>query len=491
MKNVKKIFAILLVVVMTFALASTALAVDVTINGSADEYQAFQLMTAKSALTCTNTDTDHTHNDRECYTYDYTVNTKYSSVIQSVTETSSDAAAIDAISQYNDAQIRDFADAIYVAIVGAGLTADKTTSEKTFAVSEGYWLIAETELDSSNTKDTYSRIMLDTAGKNTVTIKAKEADAPTVDKTVDNAKATDAAIGDTVSYTLTGTLPENYSEYKTYSYKFTDTLAAGLTRNNDVKVMVGSSDITSSCTISSVDSDGVFTVSIEDLKTAAPSATKDSTIVVTYTAAVNDSAVTGSAGNKNSVTITYPNNPSGSGEGTSVPSEVEVYTYKVVVNKVDANNAALAGAGFTLYKWDGEQYVQIGNEIKGTDAAPMTQFVWNGLDAGQYKIHESTIPDGYHPAADVEFKIVATIEGTALTGLTVTDLAGTAIDGEDDIFTVTLNDGSAVTAIMNTTFGELPETGGTGTMIFYIAGGFLFAAAALILITKKRAGCED
>lgn len=37
----------------------------------------------------------------------------------------------------------------------------------------------------------------------------------------------------------------------------------------------------------------------------------------------------------------------------------------------------------------------------------------------------------------------------------------------------------------------LPSTGGIGTVIFYVAGGLLAAAAGVLLITKKRMSAEQ
>jgi len=48
-----------------------------------------------------------------------------------------------------------------------------------------------------------------------------------------------------------------------------------------------------------------------------------------------------------------------------------------------------------------------------------------------------------------------------------------------------------VVTIVNNIGVVLPETGGMGTTLFYIAGGVLVVAAVVLLITKKRMGRDE
>ena len=45
-------------------------------------------------------------------------------------------------------------------------------------------------------------------------------------------------------------------------------------------------------------------------------------------------------------------------------------------------------------------------------------------------------------------------------------------------------------SIVNKAGSNLPETGGTGTTLFYIVGGILVIGAAVLLITRKRMNSE-
>ena len=61
-------------------------------------------------------------------------------------------------------------------------------------------------------------------------------------------------------------------------------------------------------------------------------------------------------------------------------------------------------------------------------------------------------------------------------------------------FTVTggtYEDGVIKMKVVNNKGAQLPETGGIGTTIFYVAGSILVLAAAILLITKRRMGAED
>ena len=44
------------------------------------------------------------------------------------------------------------------------------------------------------------------------------------------------------------------------------------------------------------------------------------------------------------------------------------------------------------------------------------------------------------------------------------------------------------TTIVNKSGATLPETGGIGTTIFYVAGGVLVLLAVVLLVTKRRMG---
>ena len=285
-------------------------------------------------------------------------------------------------------------------------------------------------------------------------------------------------------------MPSTLADYDTYSYTFTDTLSAGLTPNNDVKVYLVNGEprkeVTSSFTISKV-VNNKFTVSCDNVK-GIEGVTVNSKFVVEYTAKLNENAVIGSKGNPNKVDLTFSNNPNGEGKGKTPEDKVIVFTYKIVANKVNENKQPLKGAGFTLYKVDKDgNKTKVGNEVKGEN---LTAFEFKGTDAGKYVLEETTTPSTYNKAEDLEFEVVATYDTEAdeptLQTLVVNDKNGNQISGENLTFTVSKNDGSATTTIVNKKGSVLPSTGGIGTRIFYVIGGILMVGAGVILVSRRR-----
>ena len=228
-----------------------------------------------------------------------------------------------------------------------------------------------------------------------------------------------------------------------------------------------------------------FEIAFADIK-AVDGVNAASKIIVEYTAELNSDAIIGSAGNPNEVYLEFSNNPYDDGTGNTPEDKVIVFTFEIIANKVDEKHEPLNGAGFTLYKYNKDEgdYVQIGEELKG-----MTTFTWSGLDAGQYRVVETTVPDGYNKADDILFTVEATYDTDAADPgfgkLVIKDADGEIIsDGENPVFSV--SDGSASTDIVNTTTPKLPETGGIGTGIFYGVGAMLMAGGVLTMIIRRR-----
>ena len=492
-----KIKSLMLTGVLAASMAVPVFAANITINGTGAEFQAYKLLNlTTSAKECELEEgPDHTHNDACRYNYSYTINEKYGAILKATTKMDSETDIISALENMTADETRKFADTIYAQV--KDMEADKTASGKTISgVDQGYYLIVETQKDGDS--DTYSLVMLDTAGQNDITVATKEGTPTLEKKIVDNGKDVDAAdynIGDLVSFKLTGTMPDNIDGYKTYKYIMHDSLSAGLAfKAGSVKVAIDGTTITDGFEVKTtgLDEGCSFEVAFTDIKTGH-TITKNTKVVVTYDAELTADADIGNPGNPNDAHLEYSSNPNAGGEGeTSVtpPDKVAAFTFEVIVNKVDKKGDALKGAGFTLYK------VEAGKDdtvIKAFEAGEATSFTFTGLDSGKYKLVETTVPDGYNKADDVEFEIVSKMDGAdeessepKLTSLKVMQGDKEISTGDDATFTVTLDAGQATTKVVNTTGIRLPSTGGMGTYVIYGGGAALVAGGIVLAVVKKK-----
>ena len=502
MKLFKKLasFILAFAMVMAIAMPSVVMAADgkstITVDGATagSEYVAYKLFNA--------TDDGNGH-------FSYTVNSKYETVLKEVTGKSTGAEIVKYLDGIKDnaTAVREFADKVYAKV--KTMDVDYTAANGVFAeVDQGYYLIAQTKI---GTNEAYSLVMLGTAGKNNLKITPKTG-VPTFEKKIKEKNdstgvesgwqdASDYDIGDKVPFKLTGTVSDKYDNYKTYYYAFHDKMDDTLEFNADsVVVKIDGKEVAKEKYIlNTKTTDGcTLEVVFNDLKTVSP--TKPENVTVEYTATLKDTAKLGSVGNFNKGKLEFNNNPYYEGEGKpETPGEtpwdeVVVFTYKLIANKTDGKGDALAGAGFTLYKFnkDTDDYVK----VKEIEAGETTKFEFTGADAGKYKLVETTVPDGYNKADDLVFEVKGTYEAVnktdplkapTLTKLEILDEKGNSITGEDKVFTTNLAAGTATTNIKNLTGSELPSTGGMGTTVLYAAGTLMILAAAAFLVMKKKA----
>ena len=364
-------------------------------------------------------------------------------------------------------------------------------------VPAGYYLIKDVDGALAGENDSYTTYIVEVVDDVTI---APKSDVPEVEKKVKDTNdstgdtsgwqdSADYDIGDSVPFQLTATLADNVSAYTTYKVVFHDTLSKGLTYNNDAKVYIDGKETSGFTVTATVNADGTttLTVSCDDVK--ALGASNSSVITVEYTATLDDDAVLGSAGNPNEVYLEYSNNPNkseaGNNETGNTPTDkVIVFTYKVIVNKVDGEGAPLTGAEFTLEKYNKEtgEWEAI-TAVKNDEG---TTFTFSGLDDGKYRLTETKTPAGYNSIAPIEFTITAEHDVLA-DDPALTSLSGNATTGEIT-FTSSTAEGSLSTNVFNKAGSTLPETGGIGTTIFYVLGAVLVVGAGVVLVTKKRMG---
>ena len=364
-------------------------------------------------------------------------------------------------------------------------------------VPAGYYLIKDVDGALAGENDSYTTYIVEVVDDVTI---APKSDVPEVEKKVKDTNdstgdtsgwqdSADYDIGDSVPFQLKATLADNVSAYTTYKVVFHDTLSKGLTYNNDAKVYIDGKETDGFTVTSTVNADGTTTLTVSCDDVTALSAGNSSVITVEYTATLNENAVLGSAGNPNEVYLEYSNNPNNSGAGNNetgnTPKDVVVvFTYKVIVNKVDGEDDPLTGAEFTLEKYNKET-----NEWKAITVVKNdegTTFTFSGLDDGNYRLTETTTPAGYNTIDPIEFTITAGHDILS-DSPALTSLSGNATTGEIT-FTSSTTEGSLSTDVVNNAGSTLPETGGIGTTIFYVLGAVLVVGAGVVLVTKKRMG---
>ena len=288
-------------------------------------------------------------------------------------------------------------------------TGNKKIYTTTFTgLSAGYYLLCEDNMDPDADKNNaYTKFILELVGNTTVKAKA---DAPSIEKKIlesqdagDGAEqekdTTVANVGDSVLFRLTGTIPE-MDGYDKYFYIVTDTLSKGLDFDNVQSVVLNNKSGRQESVLSKDDD---YTLAVtknpEDGTTALKFVFKDfiqykeyagGTIVIKYTATLNQNAVIGNSGNPNSVHLEYSNNPNYDYQGDNEPADddpmgqtpedyVIVYTGAVQVRKVDSDGDVLTGAGFTLTG-------QGANQVKVTT----NKFVEDNENGTYYKLKDGT-----------------------------------------------------------------------------------------------------
>lgn len=512
----KRLFAMLLAVLMTLAIGTTAFAQGINTNSGAGSITITNAVKDKTydiyrIFDLTGVDTSSPA-DGKFDTYAYTINANWagfffgtdsagaSYLVEKTTENAETYKAYNQLTYNGKAYFINITDSNVAELAQAALpyAAKLTNSDGTKTatadgklkfenIALGYYLVYPQ--GATDIAENYSSICSLTSTSPDVEV-VQKADYPDVDKVADKENV---EIGEVVTFTVTGKVPDT-TGYETYTYKLTDTMSKGLTFDQDtanMSVKLGSTDIT-------VPEDGKVTLTyanngfVMNFDMTKYQDYKGQTITVTYQAIVNDDAVCKITENK--VILEYSNNPDG-GTTTTPPIEKQVYSSKIVVDKFDGEtNEKLSGAKFVLVKKTGNTesyykytaatttekaivswYTLEGNETleEVIEAGKVTQVVTNsngaadfqGLKDGTYYLRETAAPTGYNMlAGDVECVVAHTTDSATQKPIGI----------------------SLTKQVANTTGTVLPGTGGIGTTIFYVVGGLLVAGAIVLFVTKRR-----
>lgn len=528
----RKILSVIMIAVMILAMSTTAFASNdhahkITITGNdGHNYTAYQVFQGDiSAGKLTNIEWGNGV-DKEALAAELVTLPAYSDLADELYASEKGADAItEGVAEILQGFVNDSAEIeAFAAIVAKHITTKAGESTETAATDgdsvyeilvhgDGYYFIKD-ETSKIPQGDSVSEYVLKVMGN--VSVTAKEGDVTSEKKVKDKDDTTgefsgwqdsaDYDIGDYIPFQLKATLPENYDQYTSYSMTFHDyewEYADGEQTKSPLELVFEDSNYPF---VVKVDGEVIskdlyrvlvtgndhctFEVVIPSVK-AITAAENNSVITVEYYSKLVDTANLGALGNKNSMFVTYTNDVYQEGEkGQTKEDTVIIFTYQTVINKVDQNGAALAGAEFELQKQIGKTESSDGSWITiaavKNDAG--TTFTFKGLDDGNYKLVETKEPAGYNKMDDIFFTVTAShdIESD---NPALTSLSGKVPTGEIT-FVASDDFGTLSTAVENRQGATLPSTGGIGTTIFYIAGIILVLAAAVLFVTKRRVGVE-
>ena len=428
----------------------------------------------------------------------------------------------------------------------------KTTAAGNASLSgltAGYWLfLTNSVAEGSNTKskDVFtSPVYAVVDGTNNKVVTPKKS-VPAVDKKIVSAKgdqeldASDSHVGQDVTFNLYGTIADNYDTYDMYYYQFSDQISKGLTLQDGAQVYLYESkdaaqadlkrekptlNITNSFDQQDggVDESGnkTTTWTCSNLKSMA-GVTSKSCIVVSYKAKINsEAAIGGNAGNTNTATLTYSNNPMINETGTTVPDEVKTYTYGLKLNKVDlGTEEALKDSNikFTIKVKSAADSNLVGKYVQSDGTLVDTEcelsvtngaITIKGLGAGTYTVEETDAPANYDKVQPFDFTITPNRDSEASgespvgakyeinTSQKDQVIIGTPNDARDDnklqaeAGTVTNDDGTFNITVGDTKHVGLPLTGLNGVTFTWIAGGAVLCIGVAHLIRSRKQAEES
>lgn len=407
------------------------------------------------------------------------------------------------------------------------------------SLDQGYWLFVTDVPSKTGNTDVYTSPIFTIVGGSDVNVAPKKS-VPNVTKAVkDDAtdatfnKSADSRMDQPIKYQLAGTVASNINTYSTYAYLFTDNLPGSMTVKCDedgspiVDVKIDGktvkADPASGYTKSY--SGGVLTVSFVDLKSCvdeknnAISVNGSSNVTVEYEAKLDSTKIFDDKGKikdafqglvgkpqKNTVTLTYSNNPHGNGIGTTVEHSAYDYTYGIDVTKVgsDDENKGLAGVEFTLQEQgdDGNYIKADGTKTPDSEQAKLTTDASGkinvvGLDEGTYVLTEVKPAPGYNNSHSAGITFTITRGALPADDTTVVNPGCTLANGTDENLVKVAQtnteaaDGKVHLTVTDQQGSGLPLTGLNGVTFTWIAGGAVLCIGVAHLIRSRKQAEES
>lgn len=339
-------------------------------------------------------------------------------------------------------------------------------------------------------------------------------------------KATDASVGDVVTWKVTAAVPSNVN--KLAKYILTDNMSkaltwesvekANLTIETNPHVVLEDTDYTLTVPADGAEG-GTWTIEFTAAGKDKLAANNVTSISVTFNTKLNSNATVNNKGNLNDAGLTYSNGFKSNDEkypdqpepkDEVIKNEASVYTFGMNIEKVDGKDSRgkLQGAEFDLYLYNGSETNPTEAELKNSGKL-VGHYTTNeygeihvsGLENGTYYLVETKAPT-YNVVENGEtktysynllkepVKVVVAVEYEVKETTTITtDENGNVttnkieskkyIGGED-------NSGNYKVIIKNNKGFNLPTTGGFGTLLFSGIGVLLVVAGVGVLLSLKK-----
>lgn len=508
MKRMKKVFALLIAMVMVLGMSTMSFAATITINqdnadgtAGAETYVAYKIFDVTKTSDVTEdvtTDGDLGEGTTKGIAYTINVNSAWVSVLNSekgkeyfklTKSAQGDLYTVELVDGNNTAAKADeIAKWLLSKVPQTLANVDKkyemtSDGEKaTATVDDGYYLI---------TSSLGTNLVLATSN---ITINTKN-DYIDDNKVAETASVT---VGENATYYVEVYLPASIDTTKKVTVH--DNLDNVLKFNNDVKVYVSDTDPGSAAAdyknLNYVDLTNAYSVKTTGLTDNCDFEIEITTtglagkwLVFKYSAELTSAALK-DTGYVNEEYSTYS-------KYKTEPSKPKVKTYDFEFTKVDGNTAKLDGAEFELYAaWDTTNNTASGSAIKliadGTNykkadqddtttvttikvdsktnnAATNISGLGGTAEGTNYYLLETKAPAGFNK---LTAPVIVNIKDD---GTITVSYNGETLSSPNDAFNVENRAGT-----------ELPSTGGIGTTIFYVVGAILVIGAGVVLVTRRR-----
>ena len=303
---------------------------------------------------------------------------------------------------------------------------------------------------------------------NDATIVAKVANASVV-KSVGSIEHVTGTydIDEEFSYFLVGGVPQYPTNATNKVYTMKDIIGAGLdfsaissfvVKDGETSLLVKSDGTVVNAAGNTV---ATITISGKNLTIAFNvDYVTSTTVTVEYKAKLNNSAVLGDTGNLNSATLTYSNDPYGTGTVTSNVTQTSVFTYgvEVLIYANGDKSKVLSGVKFEVYS-DASLTKKLGEMT--TDSTGRGRLP--GLAEGTYYLKQVSTASGYTLPKDA-ITIKVKLEGSTPGSV----------------------DGYYEAEVAAFEAGTLPFTGGPGTILYTVIGMITVVSAILLFVLYAR-----